>query len=309
MYKEYFTISQSMEKEEWTQFIKEEFNQEVIKFHTYDQESIVVESAQHFFKILKKIKDNLELEINKLLFKNPHENILSPTNICFVNNLGKEYAVIVMEKLYDIHECYDFFERDLQLQLCNQLDEAVCHIHSLGYYHGDLKPQNICISKNDKIKIIDFGASNLINKPEFTNSFGFCSPSQLSYWLETMSYKSQQKYINILKKLKKLKIIKCEDEKIVVNESSIVSDLFVVGLLMVYIYGRGLLLFLPNQKNKDFESEIINNYDKFLEDPKGYINVVYDKIKPPKKIRDKITKYLLDGVYNSDGNGFNNEEN
>lgn len=38
-----------------------------------------------------------------------------------------------------------------------QVASAINHMHRRGVYHGDLKPQNIMLDKNGKVKLIDFG--------------------------------------------------------------------------------------------------------------------------------------------------------
>ena len=40
---------------------------------------------------------------------------------------------------------------------------AVCHMHAQGIVHRDIKPQNIMLDKNDELKIIDFGLSQMVD--------------------------------------------------------------------------------------------------------------------------------------------------
>jgi eukaryotic-like serine/threonine-protein kinase len=41
----------------------------------------------------------------------------------------------------------------------NQVAEALVHMHRRGVYHGDLKPGNIMVAKDGKVKLIDFGTA------------------------------------------------------------------------------------------------------------------------------------------------------
>jgi len=43
-------------------------------------------------------------------------------------------------------------------------------MHSLGIAHRDIKPENILVSPGGKIKIIDFGLSNVYQKSSFINN-------------------------------------------------------------------------------------------------------------------------------------------
>jgi serine/threonine protein kinase len=41
--------------------------------------------------------------------------------------------------------------------LFKQIEEAICHIHQKGCAHADLKPENVMLDHNGKVKLIDFG--------------------------------------------------------------------------------------------------------------------------------------------------------
>jgi eukaryotic-like serine/threonine-protein kinase len=41
----------------------------------------------------------------------------------------------------------------------NQVVDALVHMHRRGVYHGDLKPSNIMVAKDGKVKLIDFGTA------------------------------------------------------------------------------------------------------------------------------------------------------
>ena len=64
---------------------------------------------------------------------------------------GELFDYIVEKERLDESEASIFF-----YQLINSLE----YIHSKGIAHRDLKPENLLLTKNKKIKIIDFGLSN-----------------------------------------------------------------------------------------------------------------------------------------------------
>jgi serine/threonine-protein kinase len=51
----------------------------------------------------------------------------------------------------------------LVLMFC-QVASAMTHMHRRGVFHGDLKPQNIMLSKNGQVKLIDFGTCWIRNE-------------------------------------------------------------------------------------------------------------------------------------------------
>ena len=51
-----------------------------------------------------------------------------------------------------------FHEKDAKV-LIRKILEALNHLHAINIVHRDLKPDNIMISKDNELKLIDFGLS------------------------------------------------------------------------------------------------------------------------------------------------------
>jgi len=293
----------------WEDILKMEFDEYPILIHVDDHEALVIETKNLFFKILKlglvqneqvPEKTNYELCLNLHFMNNPHHSIGSPDEIFLLYNtyLDKQehFAIFKLTKFTILHnlKCSEFTQDDKQV-LCEQLHDGVKQIHSIGYYHGDLKPLNI--GYKDGMKILDFGSANLVTTNDFTNSFGFCAPIQMLRWIISKDYK-YKKYktsVNIVKKLIEKKIIKKEEKTLHSKECPKQNDLFTVALLFVYIFGNGMLFFDP-EGSKDFVNAILKNYEKFLENPEEYTLSIITKINPTKWVQSRILEWILDAV-------------
>ena len=50
------------------------------------------------------------------------------------------------------------------VNICGQVVIALDHIHKQGIVYGDLKPDNILVSEDGGIKIIDFGSAREVDE-------------------------------------------------------------------------------------------------------------------------------------------------
>ena len=80
----------------------------------------------------------------------------------------KDYIALVMEKVNGITLSEYLTSKqnhniDIVTKLVTSLYEAVTALHNSGYVHDDLHGNNIIITDKHKIKLIDFGQSDLID--------------------------------------------------------------------------------------------------------------------------------------------------
>ena len=137
-------------------------------FKTYNKFNKQHEVA---IKVVNKsnLKDNLDLikEEIKTISSLDHPNIVR----YYETYINDDYVYLVMEHigggdLFDKITSSEngVFTEDMAAHYMKKLLSAVNHMHSKGIIHRDIKAENIMISKEDEIKIIDFGLSMRFNR-------------------------------------------------------------------------------------------------------------------------------------------------
>lgn len=112
-------------------------------------------------KSAKDIK-NLRLEINILQKLNNESIILMYDSF----ETDREFVVITE---FGLGELFNIIEDDKQLNeniiklIAKQLINALHYLHSNRIIHRDMKPQNILISSQNKIKLCDFGFARVMS--------------------------------------------------------------------------------------------------------------------------------------------------
>ena len=284
-----------------------------IKHIGYSDDSFVyyIPSKNIVVKCIAKCNNSCEIEINEKLYKSQdsQEGLIKPLNMysftyirsyMIETNLVKETTEYVLfEYEYIKYNLENFFEKSSKLMLItikkkiiNQVIKGISNLHTLGYYHGDLKPKNICISEDgETVKIIDYGLCDLIeyknSEKYFKNTIYSASPFQLARHIQ--EYNSLKHYLKDFKKVFKTKYnqIPCITTTDAIlfretyRESCIKNDWFGVGLLIYFILSNGNHFFIQNTKvnsiyitnslfNIDLLKDIINNTLTFLDDPTLY---------------------------------------
>jgi transcriptional regulator with GAF, ATPase, and Fis domain/serine/threonine protein kinase/Tfp pilus assembly protein PilF len=116
---------------------------------------------------LKVVKDPSDLEARTFLreeFKSlsniRHPNVVSAYNFGFSRD-GRAFFTMELLEGRHIDSAFRGFSRAL-LTAVAQLVGALNHIHNLGYVHGDIKPENVFITRKGKVvtaKLTDFGTA------------------------------------------------------------------------------------------------------------------------------------------------------
>jgi serine/threonine protein kinase len=90
-----------------------------------------------------------------------------------VTTAGQPYLVLEYVEGLAIDRYADEHKLDVRarLELFQQVIDAVAHAHAHSIVHRDLKPSNVLVTRDDQVKLLDFGIAKLI-EPDAPNTPG-----------------------------------------------------------------------------------------------------------------------------------------
>jgi len=173
---------------------KEPIAIKVVTFSSTEPDTKTLKPFYHYSDIKTRHPtnpDHLNTEISILAYINTVKE--RPPTIPELYSYGQvdHLVFLVMEQvhgesLYDyIKRNNGFFENDAR-PIFKQLCETVKFCHSHLIVHHDIKPENIMIDNNGKIKLLDFGLAMYNHPPgttctNYSGSPFYCCPAQLAH--------------------------------------------------------------------------------------------------------------------------------
>jgi hypothetical protein len=116
-----------------------------------------------------------------------HPHIATLLDLIHVDVKGRQFPVIVMEYVEGMSCAAHIAEHPISLKRAlrwaSQIADAVEFAHDRGVLHCDLKPQNVQITQDDNVKVLDFGISRALYGPSTaevaTGTPAYMAPEQI----------------------------------------------------------------------------------------------------------------------------------
>jgi len=147
------------------------------------------------FKVLKERYLHSDSTWDRLLHEARVASALNHPNICRVYEIGEEQGVnyIALEFVEGrtLREMLDSGPLPVRTAFCLaiQIAEAMAYMHEAGILNWDLKTSNIMVTPADRIKIIDFGLTNLMEQERTKKEQGsYPSAQEVGWTIGTLPY-------------------------------------------------------------------------------------------------------------------------
>ncbi|KAI5172663.1 NUAK family, SNF1-like kinase [Nematocida sp. LUAm3] len=133
-------------------------------------------------------KEGMHASKNELIFLS--KNISHNNIIKYKDSLSRKNNVLIKQEYFSEYDLYQFLSSlkkppfFLTKQIISQLIDALIFLHKKNIAHLDIKPENILLNSNYRIKLIDFGSSKISLKNGSIEAYGgtpqYASPEAIS---------------------------------------------------------------------------------------------------------------------------------
>lgn len=216
---------------------------------------------------------NEEIEILQRLKKCSTNNVLCFKQIDFDRNFNVK---IITEYLdgSDLGKYYkkmfkglSFYEYILEtVSIVKQTLNGMNYLHSIGIIHRDIKTQNIMVTKNGTVKLIDFGLAS-VKESSGKVAIRGGTPYYLAYYSTIKNYQP--------------------------FHEGMVSDMYALMKTFVQSHEMYSPLYILYTINLSFPNNI-GNIEKFIEYAIGMVNDGYEK--PEYNLFEKIVKFKFNPI-------------
>jgi len=259
-------------------------------FKAKDKFSGEILAVKQLKKVCKDFKELYNLrEIKTLYFLNRQkcENIVGLKNVVRETNgttfIIFDYSDQCLRNLIDNNEKNRvLFEEDSIKKIVYQVCLGVEFIHKMGFFHRDIKPDNILITDNSIVKITDFGFA-IKNK-----YFNFNDKNNFIFNRNPFDNKNET-YLNLQQKNKNYINSNYTNNNYLNTLSNNINSLNTFSNSNNFNY--------DGTKTEEFKSDLPNNdfFVKFKNyNKREFDNYLTDK---PKNLNDKYTDYMCTTYY------------
>jgi len=307
----------------------------IIKELEYESGSKIAEAISEGIDVYSDITlssnfNNAEIYINKYLTASQDENLASPLSWYLCTHVRQAYEeeriVCSVETRYYIF-VFPKYATDLHRQpICDlkykyklsiliHICKGIKSLHEMGYYHGDLKPPNVCLTDLGQVKLIDFGTSEWSGDVHanyyLKNTWGWTSLKQA--WNHIQDKECKENLCTGLSNMDKINFTAFdvllsdyfEDEEIsdilpeslLINEKWEYNDVFGACLLVMYVLGDGYNMWCRGPMKGYDTMKIIHNMEEYIKDKDSFIRSILQEVKIDEDsvVGNELYKGLISG--------------
>jgi serine/threonine protein kinase len=173
-------------------FIQVKTSRKILDVGTYGEVQLMQNMSNNKLYAMKVIRKSLANEVIplKVLFREImiHKTLIHPNIVRLVDHFEDTTRIYIILEFVEKGSLFDLIRRKIKLaeteacEILIQTCTGLNYLHEKEIIHRDIKPENILISKEDIVKICDFGWSTQGNsgKLTFCGTLDYLSPEMIN---------------------------------------------------------------------------------------------------------------------------------
>lgn len=167
-------------------------NKGLLDIGTYGEVQLMKNMSNHRFYAMKVVRKALVNDVIplKVLFREImiHKKLVHPNVVRLIDHFEDTTRIYIVLELVEKGSLFDLIRKKIKLtekEACDVLVQTcagLSYLHQQDIVHRDIKPENLLISKNEVVKICDFGwsASGTGKRVTFCGTLDYMSPEMIN---------------------------------------------------------------------------------------------------------------------------------